>query len=138
MAEGFFDSTTRQKEIYSDIDLAFLAHPITGKLSRKINRDAVKQSVKSLIMTDFYERPFKPLIGCGIRQLLFENFHPAIVQEMKLAISEVIDNYEPRAELISVDVDARPDANALSVSIVFYVINDSEPVVLDVILERIR
>tara|TARA_B110000503_G_scaffold127576_1_gene197470 strand:+ start:267 stop:683 length:417 start_codon:yes stop_codon:yes gene_type:complete len=138
MAEGFFDSTTRQKEVYSDIDLAFLAHPITGKLSRKINRDAVKQSVKSLIMTDFYERPFKPLIGCGIRQLLFENFHPAIVQEMKLAISEVIDNYEPRAELISVDVDARPDANALSVSIVFYVINDSEPVVLDVILERIR
>ena len=138
MAEGFFDSTLRQKEIYSDIDLAFLSHPITGKLSRKINREAVKQSVKSLIMTDFYERPFKPLIGCGIRQLLFENFHPAIVQEMELAISEVIENYEPRAELISVDVDVRPDANAMSISVVFYVVNDTAPVVLDVILERIR
>ena len=138
MAEGFFDSTLRQKEIYSDIDLAFLSHPITGKLSRKINREAVKQSVKSLIMTDFYERPFKPLIGCGIRQLLFENFHPAIVQEMKLAISEVIENYEPRAELISVDVDVRPDANAMSISVVFYVVNDTAPVVLDVILERVR
>ena len=138
MAEGFFDSTLRQKEIYSDIDLAFLSHPITGKLSRKINREAVKQSVKSLIMTDFYERPFKPLIGCGIRQLLFENFHPAIVQEMKLAISEVIENYEPRAELISVNVDAHPDSNAMSISVVFYVVNDTAPVVLDVILERIR
>jgi phage baseplate assembly protein W len=138
MAAGFFDNTLRKKEIYSDIDHAFLPHPITGKLTRKVNRDAVKQSVKSLIMTDFYERPFKPLIGCGIRQLLFENFHPAIVQEMELAISEVIENYEPRAELISVDVDARPDANAMSVSVVFYVINDSQPVVLDVILERVR
>ena len=138
MAEGFFDSTLRQKEIYSDIDLAFLSHPITGKLSRKINREAVKQSVKSLIMTDFYERPFKPLIGCGIRQLLFENFHPAIVQEMKLAISEVIENYEPRAELISVNVDAHPDSNAMSISVVFYVVNDNAPVVLDVILERVR
>jgi len=138
MAEGSFDSTTRQKEIYSDIDLAFLSHPITGKLSRKINREAVKQSVKSLIMTDFYERPFKPLIGCSIRQLLFENFHPAIVQEMELAISEVIENYEPRAELISVNVDAHPDSNAMSISVVFYVINDSQPVVLDVILERVR
>jgi phage baseplate assembly protein W len=138
MAEGSFDSTLRQKEVYSDIDLAFLSHPVTGKLTRKVNREAVKQSVKSLIMTDFYERPFKPLIGCGIRQLLFENFHPAIIQEMELAISEVIDNYEPRAELISIDIDARPDANALSISVVFYVINDSEPVVLDVILERVR
>jgi phage baseplate assembly protein W len=138
MAEGFFDSTLRQKEIYSDIDLAFLSHPITGKLSRKINREAVKQSVKSLIMTDFYERPFKPLIGCGIRQLLFENFHPAIVQEMELAISEVIENYEPRAELISVNVDAHPDSNAMSISVVFYVVNDTAPVVLDVILERVR
>jgi len=138
MAEGSFDSTLRQKEVYSDIDLAFLSHPVTGKLTRKVNREAVKQSVKSLIMTDFYERPFKPLIGCGIRQLLFENFHPAIIQEMELAISEVIDNYEPRAELISVDIDARPDANALSISVVFYVINDSAPVVLDVILERVR
>jgi phage baseplate assembly protein W len=138
MAAGFFDNTLRQKEVYSDIDLAFLPHPITGKLSRKINREAIKQSVKSLIMTDFYERPFKPLIGCGVRQLLFENFHPAIVQEMKQAIAEVIENYEPRAELISIDVDARPDANAMSVSIVFYVVNDSEPVVLDAILERVR
>ena len=94
--------------------------------------------MKSLVLTDFYERPFKPEIGCGLRQLLFENFHPAIVEEMKTAIGEVIGNYEPRASIISVDMDARPDSHAISASIVFSIINDAEPIVLDVILERIR
>lgn len=137
MAE-FYDNTSRQKEVYSDIDHAFLSHPISGKLTRKTNREAVKQSVKSLILTDFYERPFKPDIGCGIRSLLFENFHPAITEEMKVAIEEVISNYEPRASIISVDMNARPDSHAMSASIVFSIINDAEPIVLDVILERIR
>ena len=137
MAE-FYDNTSRKKEIYSDIDHAFLSHPVSGKLTRKTNREAVKQSVKSLVLTDFYERPFKPEIVCGLRQLLFENFHPAIVEEMKTAIGEVIGNYEPRASIISVDMDARPDSHAISASIVFSIINDAEPIVLDVILERIR
>ena len=126
------------KEVYSDIDLAFLSHPITGKLTRKVNREAVKQSVKSLIMTDFFERPFKSDIGCGIRALLFENFHPAIVQQMDTAIREVISNYEPRAVIHSVDIQARPDHHELSVSIVFFVTNDPEPISLNVILERVR
>ena len=126
------------KEVYSDIDLAFLSHPITGKLTRKVNREAVKQSVKSLIMTDFYERPFKSDIGCGIRALLFENFHPAIVQQMDTAIREVISNYEPRAVIHSVNIQANPDHHELSVSIVFFVTNDPEPISLNVILERVR
>ena len=126
------------KEVYSDIDLAFLSHPITVKLTRKVNREAVKQSVKSLIMTDYYERPFKSDIGCGIRALLFENFHPAITQQMEAAIREVISNYEPRAVIHSVDIQARPDHHELSVSIVFFVTNDPEPISLNVILERVR
>ena len=126
------------KEVYSDIDLAFLLHPINGKLTRKVNREAVKQSVKSLIMTDFFERPFKSDIGCGIRALLFENFHPAITQQMDAAIREVISNYEPRAVIHSVDIQARPDHHELSVSIVFFVTNDPEPISLNVILERVR
>ena len=126
------------KEVYSDIDLAFLSHPINGKLTRKVNREAVKQSVKSLIMTDFFERPFKSDIGCGIRALLFENFHPAITQQMETAIKEVISNYEPRAVIHSVDIQARPDHHELSVSIVFFVTNDPEPISLNVILERVR
>ena len=126
------------REVYSDIDLSFLSHPITGKLTRKINREAVKQSVKSLILTDYYERPFKSDIGCGIRALLFENFHPAITQQMDTAIREVISNYEPRAVIHSVNISANPDQNDLSVSIVFFVTNDPEPISLNVLLERVR
>jgi phage baseplate assembly protein W len=125
-------------EIFSDIDLGFVAHPITGKVSRKTNREAVKQSVKSLILTDFYERPFKSNIGCGIRNYLFELFSPAIKQSMENTIKEVIENFEPRADLIEVLVEDRPDLNAMTVSVAFLVNNDPDPVVLDVILERVR
>jgi phage baseplate assembly protein W len=127
-----------KKEIFSDLDLAFIAHPITGQLARKTNRDAVRQSVKSLILTDYFERPFKSDIGCSIRYYLFELFTPALKQQMENAIREVIKNYEPRAEIIDVLVEERQDLNALTVSVAFFILNDPEPVFLDVILERVR
>lgn len=128
----------KKDTIFSDLDLGFIAHPVTGQLSRKKNREAVKQSVKSLILTDFYERPFKSNIGCSIRFFLFELFTPATRQQMENAIREVIANYEPRAEIIDVLVEERPEYNALTVSLAFYILNDPDPVVLDVILERVR
>lgn len=129
---------TKRKEIFSDIDLGFFAHPVTGRVSRKVNRDAVRQSVKSLILTDYYERPFKPNIGCGIRYYLFELFSPAIKQQMESAIRETIANHEPRADVVEVLVEEKQDMHALVVSVAFMIINDPDPVVLDVILERVR
>jgi phage baseplate assembly protein W len=126
------------REIFSDIDISFIAHPITGKLLRKTNRDAVRQSVKSLIMTNFYERPFKSDIGCNIRYYLFELYTPATKQQMEKAVREVIENFEPRADIIDVLVEERPDLNALTVSVAFMVLNDPTPVILDVLLERVR
>jgi phage baseplate assembly protein W len=125
-------------EIYSDIDIAFIPNPNTKRLQRKTNRDAVRQSVKSLILTDFYERPFKSDIGCSLRYYLFELFTPAVKQQMENAVREVISNYEPRADVIEVLVEERPDLNALTVSVAFMVLNDPNPVILDVILERVR
>jgi len=124
--------------IFSDLDLSFVAHPVTGNVTRKTNRDAVKQSVKSLILTDYYERPFKSDIGCSIRYYLFENWSPIIKQQMERAIIEVIENYEPRANILEVLVEDRSEVNALTVSIAFTVRNDPSPIVLDVILERVR
>lgn len=126
------------KTLFSDLDIGFIAHPITQQLSRKKNRESVRQSVKALILTDFYERPFKSNIGCGIRQSLFELFTPYTKQKMENAIREVIQNYEPRARVIEVLVEDRPDLNSMTASIAFYVVNDTDPVVLDVILERVR
>ena len=124
--------------IFSDLDIGFIPHPITKQLTRKKNREAVRQSVKALVLTDFYERPFKSDIGCGIRRYLFELFTPATKQSMQNAVREVIANYEPRAELIDVLVEERPDLHAVTISVAFYVVNDPDPVVLDVILERVR
>jgi phage baseplate assembly protein W len=127
-----------KQEIFSDLDLAFIPHPITGNVGKKANREAVRQSVKSLVLTDYFERPFKSDIGCSIRYFLFELFTPPVKQQMERAIREVIKNYEPRADVFEVLVEERPDLNALTVSVAFMILNDPDPVILDVILERVR
>ena len=126
-----------KREVFSDLDMAFIAHPMTGNVGRKTNREAVKQSVKSLILTDYFERPFKSDIGCSIRYFLFENFSAVVKQQMERAILEVIENYEPRADVFEVLVEERPEMNALTISVAFYILNDLEPVILDVLLERV-
>jgi hypothetical protein len=127
-----------KQEIFSDLDMSFTAHPITGFLSRKTNRLAVRQSVKNLILTEQYERPYKPLLGCGIRNYLFEPFTPITRKLMEDSIRETLDNYEPRANVIAVQVEEYEETHTLTVSIAFMIQNDPEPVVLDVILERVR
>jgi len=127
-----------KKDIFSDLDLQFIAHPITGNVGRKTNRESVRQSVKSLILTDYFERPFKSDIGCSIRYYLFELFTPPVKQQMERAIKEVIKNYEPRADVFEVLVEDRSELNALTVSVAFMILNDPDPVILDVILERVR
>lgn len=124
---------------YSDIALAFNAHPVTGAVQRKLDSEAIKQSVKSLVLTNFYERPFRPDIGCSIRYMLFELFTPAIKQSMENAISEVIRNYEPRAILRTVNIKEDLERNRLEATIVFTIRNrPNEPINLSVILERVR
>jgi len=127
-----------KKDLFSDLALSFTAHPVTKQLSRKKNREAVKQSVKSLILTDFYERPFKPRIGCSIRKSLFEPFTPITQQTIENAVREVIKNYEPRADVVDVIAEATPDQNFLALSVIFYIKNDPNPIDLDLILERVR
>lgn len=125
-------------EVFSDLDIGFVSHPITNRLTRKTNREAVRQSVKSLILTDFYERPYKSDIGCNIRAYLFELFTPDIKQRIESSVREIISNYEPRADVIAVLAEDYPDTNTLLISVAFRIKHEPEPVVLDVILERVR
>jgi len=101
--------------------------------------DAVKQSVRNLIMTNHYERPFHPEIGSGISQLLFEPLDPITSNSLTRVISEVITNFEPRAQLVAVDSRPDPDSNSYEVTIAFRVINvPGELVSLTTMLERSR
>lgn len=106
-------------EVFSDLDIGFVSHPITNRLTRKTNREAVRQSVKSLILTDFYERPYKSDIGCNIRAYLFELFTPDIKQRIESSVREIISNYEPRADVIAVLAEDYPDTNTLLISVAF-------------------
>jgi len=124
--------------IYSDIPSNFNIHQIKEDLVLLTNEDAVKRSIRSLLLTDPYERFFNPDLGAGIRHSLFENVSADTEYVLKEKIRETIINYEPRAKLYSVNVTALPDDNAYSATIVFSIINSSTQITLDLILKRVR
>ena len=132
------NKSKRSNRIYSDLDLNFTRNPVTNDIPKVEDVDAVKRSVKNLIQTNFYERPFHPELGSGVRGLLFENFTPITGIFLKRKIEEIIKNYEPRASLQNVTIDDEPDKNRLKVSIYFYVVATNEPVVVTTFLERLR
>ena len=132
------NKSKRSNRIYSDLDLNFTRNPVTNDIPKVEDVDAVKRSVKNLIQTNFYERPFQPELGSGVRGLLFENFTPITCIFLKRKIEEIIKNYEPRASLQNVTVEDEPDKNRLKVSIYFYVVATNEPVVVTTFLERLR
>ena len=129
---------TPSKVIYSDIPISFTAHPITGNVKKSINRDAVKNSVRNIILTNHGERFFKPKFGGNVTSKLFENASKFTEFNTARSIRIALANYEPRAEIIKVKVTANPDTNNLTVSLKFRVTNDPEPITVDVLLERIR
>ena len=123
---------------YSDIPTNFDIHPIKQDLVLITNEVAVKRSVRNLLLTDPYERFFNPGLGSGIRQTLFENIGQDTEYILKEKITETINNYEPRARLISVTAKGFPDDNAYEVTVVFSVVNNISPITLDFVLRRVR
>jgi len=130
--------STRNSRRFRDIDLDFGRNAVTNDVNIVEDVIAIKRSVKNLIQTNFYERPFNPELGCGIRELLFENFTPMTGIFLKRKIEEVLINYEPRIQLQNVAVDDDPDKNRLVVDIYFYVIGVSGPQVVTTFLQRLR
>ena len=129
---------TPSKVIFSDIPISFTAHPITGNVKKSINRDAVKNSVRNIILTNHGERFFKPKFGGNVTSKLFENASKFTEFNTARSIRIALANYEPRAEVIKVKVTTDPDTNNLTVRLKFRVTNDPEPITVDVLLERIR
>ena len=130
--------STRNSRKFRDIDLDFGRNTVTNDVNVVEDVIAVKRSVKNLIQTNFYERPFQPELGCGIRELLFENFTPMTKVFLERKIEEVIVNYEPRVQLQNVGVDDDQDNNRLVVDIYFYVVGVSGPQQVQTFLQRVR
>jgi phage baseplate assembly protein W len=129
---------TRKTRIFSDLDLNFTAHPVTKDISRRFDENAIKDSIRNLILTRNFERPFHSELGSPIRALLFENSSPLLSMTLRRAIIDVINNFEPRVQLLDVEVVESDDDHSLYVNISFKIINTDSPLSLDLVLERTR
>jgi phage baseplate assembly protein W len=120
---------------FTDIDINMKKHPTSGDVFLKYDLQAVSRALKNLLLTNHYERPFKPSIGLNLRSMLFEldMTHTKVLEN---DIKELINNYEPRATITSVIAASR--GHSLNVLLQYAVGNDPQPHELDIILERVR
>lgn len=123
---------------YRDLDLNFSIHPVKKDINLLSGERAIITSLKNLILTAHYERPFQPNLGCNVRKMLFENMDIITASALEKEIEQVIKNYEPRVNLVGVSVVPNFDENAFSVAMQFYTVNRTEPVSITFQLERLR
>lgn len=129
---------SKKPNLYNDFHKDLRISPISKDIALLKDEDAVKESIKNLILTDPGERLMQPYIGGGIRSLLFENITPGVLKVIESRCADTIKIYEPRAELIDVTASSFYDDNKVNVNIQFYIKNVDRPITLDLILERIR
>ena len=129
----------RSSRVYKDLNLNFSANPVTGDVATVTDVIAVKRSVRNLLLTNHYDRPFHPEIGSNIQNILFQNFGPITGNQLSRAIEEMISNFEPRARVETVECYPVLDANSYDVRIYFYVENlPAELIEFQTILETVR
>jgi len=141
MANYDASSTNKSKkinQIYSDLDLDFGRNTVTNDVNKIEDVVAVKRALRNLVQTNYYERPFQPELGCGIRGLLFEPLTPLTAIQLERKVEEVISNYEPRVRLNQIIARPDYDRNSYEIAIYFYVIGVAEPQVVTTFLERLR
>ena len=123
---------------FIDFYLIFSSHPITHDITRLKNEKSVQQAIRNLVLTQHYEMPFHPEIGCYTTSLLFNNIMPSTLIMIKKSIETVIRNFEPRVYLRNVNVEVSPDENGYQVRIEYNVVNQPDPLIFDMFLERLR
>lgn len=130
--------TVASENIYSDLNISFKAHPITGDVTRTTDVDAVMRSIKNIVSTNAYERPFKPNFGVNIRSMLFE-LDTTLFGKNRVAkqIAETIEILEPRATNVEITIN-EVDGNELNMTIYFRVINSVNIEEFSYVLTRTR
>ena len=132
------NESKRSSRIYKDLNLSFQQNTATKDVQKLTDVEAVKRSVRNLINTNHYEKPFHPEIGSNLRAMLFENVTPTMNHVISKNIELLIANYEPRCRLVQVNTQPMFDRNGYAVQISFYVVNYPEPVQVETFLERLR
>ena len=132
-------NTARGTRQYVDLDLFFGKKTSDKDIQKLTDVQAVKRSLRNLVLLNYYEKPFHPEIAGGVREMLFENMSPVVSAMIARKIEDVIENFEPRARLVSVRSLPDLDRNAYEVIVEFYVVNaPTELVDISLMLERLR
>jgi len=126
------------QKIYSDLDFTFQKNPVTGDISMSYDDNSVIRSVRNLLLTNFFERPFQPDLGSNVDATLFELAGPATAASLETEIKNVIKNFEPRVNLISVKAMSIEEQNAFYVELQFFIGNNTTPSSINLLLQRSR
>ena len=132
------NESKRSSRVYKDLNLGFQQNTATKDIQKLTDVEAVKRSVRNLINTNHYEKPFHPEIGSNLRAMLFENITPQMNHVISKQIEMLIKNYEPRCRLVQVNTQPMFDRNGYACQISFYVVNYPEQVEVESFLERLR
>lgn len=126
------------KKTYIDFDIDFIKHPLSKDIVKVTDDNAIRQSVELLLDMDYFETPMQPEKGANVKRLLFEPMGVDVVIELKEAITEVLENYEPRIDLKDVSVEADYDNGAYTVKIIFQILNNINLSVIEFILKKVN
>ena len=133
------NNTARNARQYTDLDLFFGKKSSNSDIQTLTDVQAVKRSIRNLVQLNVYDKPFHPEIAGGVREMLFENMSPLTAHTIARKVEDVINNFEPRARLVSVRAFPDLDRNSYEVSVEFYVVNTpTELVDMSLMLERLR
>jgi len=127
--------------IYRDLSLYFTPNPVSGDVTMVTDVQDIKRSVRNLVMTNRFEKPFHPEVASHVRDLLFERFTPITFNLLRNRIETVLENYEPRVSVTDIEIDdsgQAMDNNNLNVRIFFTLKNDPQIQSVDILLERVR
>jgi len=134
----FITGKNKAADLYSDIANNFARHPLTGDVARVTNEEAVKQSIRNLILTNLGERPFQPNIGSNIRAAMFGPSSLFSEMDVGRAIQDCIEYCEPRAQIIDLRVQSLPDSNEMRVFMIVRLVNSTIQFPLEIPLKRVR
>ena len=137
-SENLSNNSKRSTRIYKDLDLDFGRNIVTNDVNKLTDVESVKRSVRNLINTNHFERPFHPELGGNVRALLFEPMTPLTALNLQRKIEEVLSNFEPRAKITQIIADPDMDRNGYRLEIRFYVIGIQNPITVETFLERLR
>jgi phage baseplate assembly protein W len=131
-------TTSNQLREYKDLDMNFIIHPIKKDINKVVGEKAIINSIKNLLLTNHYERPFQPHLGSNIRKLLFEPLDALVARSLEIEIRTVLQNFEPRVKIISIRVSPQVQQNAFQVTLEFQPLNTLAPITITFFLERVR